>query len=285
MKFYLGTHKPGWLERPDVGVPLFISRRQLAARASLPRAAVSWALDSGGFTELNTAPAGSPVHEWTHAGALLPSPRVRYPHRWQITPEEYVEQVARFAAEIGRMDWAAPMDWMCEPWILRDTGLTVEEHQRRTTDNLLRLWDLGGRELGIIPVLQGWAPEDYPRHVAMYAAAGVDLTTEPVVGVGSVCRRQNTHEALGIFRELADLVGPRLHGFGLKGAAFTLGVERYLASADSLAWSYNARRADPLPGCSHGVTGAGRCNNCPRYALAWRRRTLARAAMAPATLF
>lgn len=49
-RFYLGTHHPHWLGR--VNVPLFISRRQLVKRKSLPRASAPWALDSGGFTEL-----------------------------------------------------------------------------------------------------------------------------------------------------------------------------------------------------------------------------------------
>lgn len=30
------------------------------------------------------------------------------------------------------MRFAAPMDWMCEPWILSKTGLTLAEHQERT---------------------------------------------------------------------------------------------------------------------------------------------------------
>ena len=68
---------------------------------------------------------------------------------------------------------------------------------------------------------------------------------------------------------LASL-GLRLHGFGVKAG----GLVRYadcLASADSLAWSFEARRAAPLAGCSHA-----NCANCLRYAAAWRERTLAR---------
>jgi hypothetical protein len=44
-----------------------------------------------------------------------------------------------------------------------------------------------------------------------------------------------------------------------------------LKSADSLAWSYAARRRPPLAGCRHRTRA-----NCPRYALAWRARLLAR---------
>ena len=42
-----------------------------------------------------------------------------------------------------------------------------------------------------------------------------------------------------------------------------------LRSADSLAWSYRARKHPPLPGCPHA-----RCNHCLPYALAWRARVL-----------
>jgi hypothetical protein len=44
-----------------------------------------------------------------------------------------------------------------------------------------------------------------------------------------------------------------------------------LTSADSLAWSFEARRAAPVLGCRHA-----NCANCLRYAAAWRERTLAR---------
>ncbi len=40
-----------------------------------------------------------------------------------------------------------------------------------------------------------------------------------------------------------------------------------LESADSMAWSYDARRAPALAGCTHR-----NCANCLEYALRWRRR-------------
>lgn len=45
-----------------------------------------------------------------------------------------------------------------------------------------------------------------------------------------------------------------------------------MASADSLAWSYDARRSAPLPG--HAARHKN-CANCRDYALAWRGRVLA----------
>jgi len=202
-------------------------------------------LDSGGFTELRL-----------HGG-------------WCTPPAEYVVPVRRYRGEIGRLEWAAPQDWMCEPFMLAKTGLTVAEHQLRTVQNFMELRGLAP-DLPFVPVLQGWSWDDYLRCVDLYyESAGIDLTAEPRVGVGSVCRRQATGEIEAIVHTLASL-GLRLHGFGVKAG----GLVRYadcLASADSLAWSFEARRAAPLAGCSHA-----NCANCLRYAAAWRERTLAR---------
>jgi hypothetical protein len=33
-----------------------------------------------------------------------------------------------YAERIGRMDFAAPQEWMCEPVMIKRTGLSVHEH-------------------------------------------------------------------------------------------------------------------------------------------------------------
>jgi hypothetical protein len=68
--------------------------------------------------------------------------------------------VWRYRDEIGQLDWAAPQDWMCVPFILAKTGLSVEEHQRRTVTNYLKLKELAS-DLPFIPILQGWDLDDY----------------------------------------------------------------------------------------------------------------------------
>lgn len=244
MKFYLGTHLPNWLRREEFRhVPLFVSRRTLARYKKLPRAIGAWALDSGGFTELSMF------------------------GKWTVPAKEYARNVERFRAEVGPIDFAAPQDWMCEPWITRKTGLTVEEHQRRTVANLIELRSLG---CDVIPVLQGWTVAEYHRHVEMYDRAGLDLRAERLVGVGSVCRRQGTEEGARIIRSLAAL-GLLLHGFGIKSGGLRM-IHRYLATADSLAWSFTARRAPPLPEC---VGKHKACANCSKFALRWRAKLLA----------
>ena len=241
-RFYLGTHEVSWLER--TAAPLFVSHRRLALRRRLPRARGLWALDSGGFTELS-------MHG-----------------RWETTPAAYAAAVRRYRDEIGGLLWAACQDWMCEPVVLARTGLSVREHQRRSVRSYLELRELAP-DLPFLPVLQGWRLDDYRHAIGVFEGHGVDLREAPLVGLGSVCRRQATREIEAITSSLAGL-GLRLHGFGVKMAGLARYAE-HLASADSLAWSYEARLADPLPGCRHRS-----CANCLAYALGYRSRVLAR---------
>jgi len=240
MRFFLGTHQPSWLAR-DLGVPLLVSHRRLVDRRSLPRATGPWACDSGGFTELS-------LHG-----------------RWRTNERDYVAALRRYATEIGHLQWAAPMDHMTEQHILARTGATVRVHQHRTVANYLRLRDLAP-ELPIIPVLQGQSIADYSRCADFYERHGVDLAALPLVGVGSVCRRQHTAEVEQIMRSLAAR-GYRLHAFGAK----VLGLGRYadaISSSDSASWSLRGRY---VPGCSPTHRSE---SNCLPFAMAWHARLL-----------
>jgi hypothetical protein len=94
---------------------------------------------------------------------------------------------------------------------------------------------------GPMPVLQGWTADDYLRH----AEAMRDLPA--LVGLGSVCRRSLggpdglLHIIAALDRHLPRHVG--LHLFGVKGAAIAeLAGHPRIASVDSMAWDYAARR-------------------------------------------
>jgi len=239
-RFFLGTHQVDWLAR--TALPLFVARQRLAERKTFPRATCPWSLDSGGFNELKL-----------HGG-------------WRSTAREYVRDVRRFQQEVGRMLWASPQDWMCEPEVLERTGLDVDEHQRRTVANFLELRSLAP-ELPIIPVLQGWSFGDYMRCVELYEDAGVRLAAEPLVGVGTVCRRQGTMAASNILAVLHS-EHLRMHGYGYKRTGLRRDA-RYLVSADSMAWSENATHHAPLPGHTHKS-----CSNCIEWAERWRAETL-----------
>lgn len=248
MKFYLGTDRGNWLWHEQfTTVPLFVSHRTLRRRKTVfPRATTDWALDSGGFTELDRN------------------------NGWVTTPQEYVEAVERYSAELGRLDWASPQDWMCEPWMVEKTGKSVHEHQRLTVENFLVLRDLAPH-LPFIPVLQGWELDDYLRCVDMYREAGVNLADYSTVGIGSVCRRESTDDIGLITSTLSDL-GLHLHGFGVKSQ----GVRLYgtnLTSSDSMAWSFGGRRLKKKP--ANCPSSASSCAHCPHFALEWRARVLA----------
>lgn len=266
--FYTGVPEPAWLERTSV--PLCVSYGRLRRlKHKLPRSPRngSWFLDSRGFQELHQ-----------HG-------------EWTITPRRYVLDVIRYDQEIGNLTWAASQDSMCEETALAATGSTVLEHQHATVDNYLRLrdlWvDLGQDDWNspFMPTLQG-DPEDnqtYLRCWDLYDAAGIDLQQFPVVGLGSVCKRQ-ADDSIG---ELVTLLQARdteqalpLHGFGCKQGALAKYLP-LLGSADSQAWSLHARYHNVKhPGCDAAHRN---CNYCLPYALAWRERVLAGIGQDPVT--
>lgn len=212
MIFFVGLHQPSDAHRFQRA---FVSVNRLRGRKSDFRVN-EWIMDSGAFTTIAT-----------HGG---------YPH----PVDEYAEQINRWS-RCGTMLAAVAQDYMCEPVMLARTGLTVPEHQYLTVrryDDLLPMV-----AAPVMPVLQGYAPEDYGRHVEMY---GARLAHGAWVGVGSVCKRNGNPGAIvSVLRSIKEARPDlRLHGFGLKATALAHGAIRdNLYSADSMAWSFAARRA------------------------------------------
>ena len=214
VKFYVGLHQPADAQHFDLAC---ISINRLRNR----RKAVDCGdvlVDSGAFTEL--------------------AQHGRYRH----TVEEYAAEIRRLHnAGIVKISAAVAQDYMCEPWMLEKTGLNIADHQRLTIE---RYDDLLSCELPVpvLPVLQGFAPEDYARHVADY---GDRLTFGMWVGVGSVCKRQGDPRAIIAVLQAIKSIRPdlRIHGFGVKKTSLMHpGVREYLYSADSMAWSFAARK-------------------------------------------
>ena len=243
MKFFLGTHQPGWLTKTRV--PLFVSFTRLRVYKTLPRAKSPWALDSGAFSELFRN------------------------GQWTISARQYANGVRRLQEQVGRLEWASIQDWICSPVVIKRTGLEVTTHQKKTIESLQTLRHLAP-EVSWLPVLQGWDVQSYLTHLRMYQRNGFRLDREPLVGVGSLATRQKSDE---IVRVLATLraEGIKTHAFGLS----LLGLQRvsgFIESSDSMVWSFTARRRRiKLRRCRahHSV-----CNNCLKYAIAWRRHVL-----------
>ena len=242
MKFFLGCHQPSWLAK--VNIPWFVSVMRLLDRKGriFPLGQrVEWCMDSGGFSQI-----------LQHGG-------------YTVSEAQYLDTIEQFSPPV-----AFCQDWMCEQVMLEKTGLTIREHQERTTASYLSM----AYHCGVVrPVLQGWTPADYVRHAHEYAQAGVDMGQ--LFGLGTVCSRNGSDDApMLILVALHDAFpGIRLHGFGLKTSAlWNTTVTSRLESADSMAWSSRGRRAKLC-----GVEWECRrksCANCMEYALLWRRHVV-----------
>lgn len=214
MQFYVGIHQPSDAKRLGA---VFVSVNRLSGPKGRKRpfTTAPWIMDSGAFTTI-----------FRHGG--------------------YPEPVSVYAAHIRR--WAAPnlraavaQDYMCEAAMLAKTGLTIADHQRLTIERYDALLEEDLAGVYLMPVLQGYAPADYARHVAAY---GERLARGAWVGVGSVCKRNARPDAILAVLEAILAVRPdlRLHGFGLKSTALAVPeVRNALELADSMAWSFAAR--------------------------------------------
>ena len=218
-RFYVGVHHPR-LAWPLTlrGFRVCVSANVLKGRAGdVPFVGCDepWLLDSGAFTQV----------------ALRGG--------FDQTPEDYAALIRRYA-RTGLIA-AASQDYMTEDVALRATGLSVQRHQALTIERFDAIGDAGVDGVHLMPVLQGRSPEDYRRHLDAY---GDRITPRAWVGVGSLCKRQGDPSIIaGILDAIhGDRPGLRLHGFGCKRTSLLdERVRRRLATADSMAWSYDAR--------------------------------------------
>ncbi len=141
--------------------------------------------------------------------------------------------------------WWASMDYCCEPEIA-DSREVVEERVEKTFKRYVDCIQEAQRQ-GCsfpMPVLQGWKPSDYLESARLLTDRFGHLP--PLVGVGSVCRRDLKGPAglLAVVGLLDDELPPhvQLHLFGVKGALLRHIDSSRIASMDSMAWDYRARR-------------------------------------------
>lgn len=211
-EFFIGLHQPSDAYHFDRA---FISINRIRERKSSFHCK-RWIMDSAAFTEISTHGA--------------------YRH----TVAQYATAAKRWENDPGLIAIVS-QDYMCEPFILAKTGLTIEQHQTLTIQRYDELMHHQLRPY-ILPVLQGFYPRDYVVHIRQY---GWRLPENAWVGVGSVCKRNSTPLTVlwvlqAIKAERPDL---RLHGFGLKLTALALPeIRALLATADSMAWSLRGRQ-------------------------------------------
>ncbi|HZZ80983.1 MAG TPA: hypothetical protein VFE62_20950 [Gemmataceae bacterium] len=182
MKFYVGLHMPSHAAQFE---RCMISVARLRDRKSDFEVG-EWMMDSGAFTEIKT-----------HG-------------RYRDSVEQYAAHAERWS-RCGQCVAVVSQDYMCEPFILAKTGLTTQEHQRLTIERYDALSALV-RSAYVLPVLQGYLPDEYVAHAREY---GERLAHGQWVGVGSVCKRNVDVEEIeavlmAIRREAARLEAARL---------------------------------------------------------------------------
>lgn len=211
MNFYVGLHQPSDAKHFDRS---FISVNRLQKRKS-DFEVTDWIMDSGAFSEIAT-----------HG-------------HYRVSVDAYVSQIERWRG-VGLMRAAVTQDWMCEPWIVAKTGKSVLEHQNLTVE---RYDAISSKTTAyILPVLQGYRLADYLDHIEIY---GDRLTHGKWIGVGSICKRNSNIAEIEDILFAIKTVRPdlKLHGFGLKTTALkSAAVNDMLQTADSMAWSYSARK-------------------------------------------
>lgn len=231
--FFIGLHQPSDAHR---FAHVCISIRRLWKRVK-PILGCKVLVDSGAFTELDKH------------GKYMVTVAAYALRLWQLHTRGIVDIAG-----------AVAQDFMCEDFMLekvmgipKDT-ITPEQrveqirrHQEWSVqryDELIaeleRLFE-GPVPFPILPVLQGYEPEDYVRHIEMY---GDRIRPGMWVGVGSVCKRNGDPKAILAVLSAIKAVRPdiHIHGFGVKKTALkSREITKLLATADSLAWSYHAR--------------------------------------------
>jgi len=192
----------------------FLSRRtkKFSINAFIPKCK-EWFLDSGGFSLL--------------------SKLKDYP----FTLEQYALLIKR-----KKPNYAATMDYPCEPELLKETSMSIRERIMRTVENaeiMLNNYDF--RRTKIVPVVQGWSIDDY-RH-CIEEMHRRDLLTD-YVAFGSMCRRMRITEARKLITKqkeyLRKFTDAKAHYFGIKISFLKdLTIFRNVDSFDTAAWTHN----------------------------------------------
>lgn len=209
-----------------------------------------WALDSAGFTAML---------RWKQQGRQ-PGMLGIYP--WSL--EDYLDLVIQMQPRA----WYAQPDCCVEPELAPDRA-AVEERIYHTAVLLaanleaVRLY----QEAGVhwlpppVPVLQGWTRADYLLSlnylIETWNDYGASFAAPVLVGMGSMCRRDPDDPEFGIMAILDAVLprlprGIRLHMFGVKGSVMArLASIPQIASYDSMAWDFGARREAHRTGLSN----------------------------------
>jgi hypothetical protein len=172
--------------------------------------------------------------------------------RWgdyRYTPEQYVDWLSTFGPQ-----WAATMDYCCEPEIAGNEGI-VRERQERTTEMARHFWrEFRDAPWAWVPTVQGWEVADYRRHAVQLRPLIGEMAQRYGegsafrVGIGTLCRRASAAMVQHVVHAInEELPGVPLHLWGVKLTVLRSRLAlTNVASVDSAAWhgrfAYGTRR-------------------------------------------
>jgi hypothetical protein len=222
--FFLGCNEPATIKHLDCPVMISVNgffkkrgNRYTSRKALFDGGEQPLIIDSGAFSRISR----------------------QYGYKNHLPTKKYAEMIWRFK-DCCNLVAVVVQDYMCEEFILNTTGLDIKTHQQLTLhryDRLLEELDCLAQSTGevppyIMPVLQGYEPEEYLQHLDLY---GDRLTSDQWIGIGSVCKRNSNPGSIwSILNTLPN--GFKWHGFGVKKTALQDGAIRYkFHSVDSQA--------------------------------------------------
>lgn len=157
---------------------------------------------------------------------------------------EYRYSLAQYVSwlETWRPQWAATMDYCCEPELAQIT----RNRQDRTTHNALATWETYHNTLWAwCPTIQGYTPDEYKRHAselkplidamqAHYTSIGNPWFR---VGIGTLCKRNDVTSIQAIVSAIRGILpGVPLHLWGIKLDALRSINLTQVTSTDSAVW-------------------------------------------------
>jgi hypothetical protein len=200
-----------------------------------------------------------PASSWARGGVPLPPVKVP-PHVRHVAADsggfvatriwgDYRYNLHQYAdwLSTSNPDWAAMMDYCCEPEITGKNDGVIRERQARTTENAWKAWwQYQDVEWAWVPTVQGWNVEDYIRHAkalrplicAMqrhYKSVGNPYFR---VGIGTLCARANSEMIRRVVKAVRwELPRVPLHLWGVKlKAVHPLLASQGVVSVDSAAY-------------------------------------------------
>lgn len=263
VKFFTGLHQPSDAQHFDAA---FVSVHRLRTRKSA-FAVGDWIMDSGAFsTILSHGGYPHPVSEyaeqirrWKGNGRLLAAVSQDWmcePHMLKRTafkdgaikpdPAKLVRPMPDGVDVLVHEVADDELLEACPDLNSEQVRDRIALHQRLTIERYDALLE-ENTGVYIMPVLQGYAAAEYVAHLRAY---GERLAPGAWVGVGSICKRNSNPWSIWkvldrIKEERPDL---QLHGFGLKTTSLEdRHIRELLATADSMAWSFAARREGRNP--------------------------------------